>query len=118
MSSDLRACSKFCAGFSVLGALFMLMVAMMLTYQPLFIGGIDDVQLATDSAYGGMAAYIFSFLLSVVFLIKDAISPDSDSPRRNRNGNEYSGVPQSGGVLNEYALNLDLPPSVEEGVFS
>jgi hypothetical protein len=117
--NELLPDQSFRLKFSQLLAL-QLMVAMMLTYQPLFIGGIDDVEKATGSAYGGMAAYMFSFLLSVVYLIKDAISPaeDRDAPRRRQNGNEYRDVPQSGGVLNEYALNLDLPPSVEEGVFS
>ena len=96
---------------------------MMLTYQPLFIGGIDDVKVATDSAYGGMAAYIFTFLLCVVYQIKAAITgeggdDDIDAMTRRRSGNEYSGVPQSTGAVNDFEMSLDLPPSVEEGRFS
>ena len=96
------------------------MVAMMLTYQPLFIKGIDDIKVATDSAYGGMEAYIFTFLLCVIYMIKDAISPgeNRDIPTRNRSGTAYSGIPQSTGVVHDYEMNLNLPQSVEEGVFS
>jgi hypothetical protein len=103
------------------------MVAMMLTYQPLIMGGIDDYKKATSNAYGAMATFIFTFLVSVVYLIQDALTPSSgednrDTARRRRSGNNYEGIPQGGSlgpaVLNDYALNLDLPPSVQEGVYS
>jgi hypothetical protein len=101
------------------------MVAMMLTYQPLFIGGIDDSKKATSNAYGAMATFIFTFLVSVAYLIQDALTSsggedNGDTARRRRSGNNYDGIPGSLGpaVLNDYALNLDLPPSVQDGVYS
>ena len=94
---------------------------MMLTYQPFFIGGIDDVKKATDNAYGAMMAYIFTFLLCVLIMIKEAISSGGNgdgSTSRRRSGNEYSDIPQSSDARDEYEMNLNLPPSVHEGAFS
>jgi hypothetical protein len=93
---------------------------MMLTYQPFFVGGIDDPKAATSNAYGAMAMFIFTFLVSVVYLIQDTLTSSDDTLRRRQTGNDYEGVPTGTGpaVLRDYALNLDLPASVQEGVFS
>lgn len=97
------------------------MIAMMLTYQPLLMAGIKDHKEATHNAYGAMAMFIFTFLVSVVYLIQDALtSSDDDALRRRRSGNDYEGVSTGSGpaVFHDYALNLDLPPSVQDGTYS
>jgi len=94
----------------------------MLTYQPLFISGINDYEASTHNAYGAMGMFVITFLVSVAYLIQEAMkSPrERDMLRRHDSGHEYEGIPQGMGpqVLQDYALNLDLPESVQEGVFS
>jgi hypothetical protein len=99
------------------------MVALMLTHQPFFMGGIDDVTVARGNAYKAMCMFVFTFILSVAYIVKDvATTPEEgDEPRRRRSGNNYEGIPQGTGgpaVLAEYARNLELPESVESGVFT
>ena len=78
------------------------------------------MKVATDSAYGAMAAYIFTFLLCVILMIKEAISPgeSEEGTTRRRSGNAYSDIPQSADHRDEYEMNLNLPESVQDGVFS
>ena len=98
------------------------MVAMMLTYQPILVKGIKDHEASIHNAYGALATFIFTFLVSVVYLIQDAMSSrgGDTSARRRRSGNDYEGVPTGQGppVLQDYAVNLDLPPSVQDGMYS
>lgn len=96
---------------------------MMLTHQPFFMGGIEDVKVARGSAYGALFMFVVTFILSVVFIVKDVgtTPEEGDAPRRRRSGNNYEGLPQGTGgpaVLEEYSRNLDLPESVESGVFT
>mmetsp|Transcript_15402 Transcript_15402/g.38249 ORF Transcript_15402/g.38249 Transcript_15402/m.38249 type:complete len:131 (+) Transcript_15402:394-786(+) len=129
--TDGKACSGFCARYSVVGMLFMLMVAMMLTYQPFYIGGIEDVEHSKKSAYGAMAMFILTFILSVLYIIFDVIRDAVGGGRRNnanmssgaqrrRSGMDYDGVmtgPEPH-VLQQNNANLDLPPSVEQAHFT
>ena len=103
------------------------MVAMMLTYQPFYIGGIEDVQHAKKSAYGAMAMFILTFILSVLYIIFDVIRDAVGGGRRNNNTNirRRSGVDYDGvmtgpepHVLQQNNANLDLPPSVEQAHFT
>lgn len=102
------------------------MVVLMLTYQPLIVGGIDDVGKAKANAYGALFSFVVAFGVSVFYLIQDGLrgggrSDSNSSDGRRRRGNashDYEGIPTNSNVLNDYALNLDLPPSVQEGVFS
>ena len=50
------------------------MIAMMLTYQPFLMGGIDDHKASTSNAYGAMAMFLFTFVVSVVYLIQDRLT--------------------------------------------
>ena len=50
------------------------MVAMMLTYQPFYIGGIEDIEQAKKNVYGGVGTFLSIFILSVVYLVLDALS--------------------------------------------
>lgn len=77
------------------------MVSLMLTYQPFYIGGIEDLEQATKNAYGGVGSFAFCFLLSVVYLVMDALGDngsggDYQTQSRHSNGAEYEAVPTSG----------------------
>mmetsp|Transcript_12243 Transcript_12243/g.25270 ORF Transcript_12243/g.25270 Transcript_12243/m.25270 type:complete len:117 (+) Transcript_12243:165-515(+) len=95
---SLRDTSNFCARYSAVGMIFMLMVSLMLTYQPFYIGGIEDLKQAKSNAYGGVGSFLFVFLLSVVYLVIDALQgPDNERMEsRHSMGNEYESVPTSG----------------------
>jgi hypothetical protein len=102
------------------------MVAMMLTYQPFYIGGIKDVEQAKTNAYGAMATFIFTFIVAVLYLIVDVIRTVASGGRRNgasdvrrRSGVEYDGIARADPhILQQTTTNLDLPPSVEQAHFS
>jgi hypothetical protein len=111
------------------------MVAMMLTYQPFYMGGIHNVEGAKRNTYGAMATFLFTFLLSVVYLVQDVIKNGGERSSRSRgryhhntNGpSDYDLVPTAsalrvgGGdpaILQEYNTNLDLPMSMEQAQFT
>jgi len=50
-------------------------VCIMLMYQPFFIGGIEDVEVAKGSAFGAAGTFLFTFVVSIVFMINDARKP-------------------------------------------
>jgi hypothetical protein len=116
---------------------------MMLTYQPFYIGGIEDVELAKRNAYGGVGTFLFIFILSVVYLVLDALRDDSreinnmggtsssssssgsgrDTTRQHQGGGmggDYEGVPTSTmtGEGSSYSDNLELPSSVAQAHFT
>eukprot|EP00578_Thalassiosira_sp_NH16_P004617 CAMPEP_0181130184 /NCGR_PEP_ID=MMETSP1071-20121207/29724_1 /TAXON_ID=35127 /ORGANISM="Thalassiosira sp., Strain NH16" /LENGTH=105 /DNA_ID=CAMNT_0023216229 /DNA_START=204 /DNA_END=521 /DNA_ORIENTATION=- len=62
-----------CCGFySVTGILFMLFVWIMLTTQPFFITGIEDVEQARTNAMGAMITFGVTFAISAVMIMRDA----------------------------------------------
>lgn len=99
-----------------------LMVAIMLTYQPMIMAGFDDHKAAASNAYGAMSFFFLTFLTSIVYLIKDALTApvSGDRTRTRRSGQDYDGTVQDTGpaILHDYATNLDLPPSVQSGYYS
>ena len=102
-----------------------LMVVMMLTHQPLIVGGIKDLDRAKANAYGALFSFVVAFGVSVFYLIQDAArgggrSATSGDTRRRRSdaAHEYEGIPTNTNVMNDYSMSLDLPRSVQEGVFS
>uniref|UniRef100_A0A7R9WUQ4 Uncharacterized protein n=1 Tax=Craspedostauros australis TaxID=1486917 RepID=A0A7R9WUQ4_9STRA len=124
MCSDVRSLSNFCLLYSIVGAIFMGWVGIMLTHQPLFVGGIkhDEKPMAARNAYGACATFIFTFFLSVAGLFYSGSvdgSAAAESPRRRHDGGDYDGIPQSTmpSVLQGYATNLELPPSVQDGIY-
>ncbi len=44
----------------------------MLTKQPFFIGGIEDIEVATSSAFGAFTMFMFVFVLSAAGMYYDA----------------------------------------------
>jgi hypothetical protein len=83
------------------------MVGVMLMKQPFFIGGIEDVEVAKGSAFGAAGTFFFTFMVSILYLLKEGrqlsvggVSSPSNSTGRgygNRFG-EYSTV----GVVEHY----------------
>ena len=102
-----------------------LMVVMMLTYQPLIVGGIENTEQAKSNAWGALFTFVLVFVLSVGFLVQDTLtggSSRSSAPRTiDTPFDDYDGLPSrqhQPAILRDYASSLDLPESVQEGVFS
>lgn len=91
------------------------MVAMMLTYQPELIAGFEDVEAARNNSFGSLVMFLVSFAVSISYLIKESVF--SSGNRMGRSTIEYDGVGSSTGssIMDEYAMNLDLPPSIHAG---
>ena len=98
------------------------MVSMMLTYQPFFIGGIEDLEQAKKNANGGVGTFLFILVLSVVYLVFDAMRGGTDDvirESRHSRGVEYSAVPTSGiGGPDLMLETMEFPPSVERAQFT
>ena len=104
------------------------MVVAMLTYQPFYVGGIENVASATRNAY--RAIFLFTLILSVVHLVMDVLkgggsnNNDRGMPSSNM---DYDMVPSSNAmtargaadrILQQHNANLDLPMSVEQANFT
>mmetsp|Transcript_28861 Transcript_28861/g.48048 ORF Transcript_28861/g.48048 Transcript_28861/m.48048 type:complete len:103 (+) Transcript_28861:137-445(+) len=72
MCSDLGEGSRCCAAYSIVGAIFTLWVGVMLTTQPFFVGGIEDVDNAQKSAYGACFMFLFTFVVSAIGMWYDS----------------------------------------------
>lgn len=115
---NLRATSNFCAIYSVVGVIFMSMVFAMLTYQDFFIGGIEDLDQAKGNAKGGLKSFVCLFLLSVAYIVYDALNGgDKDihgRESRHSFGSEYHSVPTSGIDGPDLMLeSMDFQPTPE-----
>ena len=63
--------SPHCCGFySATGIIFMLFVCIMLSTQPFFITGIEDVSLAKSNAFGALMTFCVTFAISVALIIR------------------------------------------------
>lgn len=97
---DLRDASNFCARYAVAGVIFMIMVSVMLSYQPFFIGGIEDIEQARRNANGGVGSFLFVFLLSTSYLVFDSLRGGGNGKTRGEarhsRGDEYEAVATSG----------------------
>jgi len=105
MFSDVNELSHCCAIYSIVGALFQLWVWIMITKQPFYIRGLEDVDNCKKSAFGSMVLFITIFFLSVCYLCLD-------SSRRRRYGqldisehSERSSLPPG---MTDYEVNLEL----------
>jgi len=116
------------------------MVVMMLTYQPLILRGVEDLKMAKTNAYGALFSFVASFGASIFYLLQDSVlrrsfsrrsrrrsfsddDADDDDDNNNNGGGRfrrgYSDVPTNSTDFEERnALNMELPRSVSEGVFS
>ena len=63
--------SPHCCGFySATGIIFMLFVWIMLSTQPFFITGIEDVSLAKSNAFAALMTFCVTFAISVALIIR------------------------------------------------
>jgi len=86
-------CSPHCCGFySASGVIFMLFVWMMLTFQPFYVSGIEDNEIARTNAFGAMITFGVTFVISAAMIMKG-----------KRSGPEYETANED---LNR--LNIDL----------
>jgi hypothetical protein len=60
----------------------------MLVKQPFFVGGIDDVELAKNSAFGAAGTFFFTFCVCIFYLIHNErriiMTEDSDHFQQRR----------------------------------
>mmetsp|Transcript_6139 Transcript_6139/g.13592 ORF Transcript_6139/g.13592 Transcript_6139/m.13592 type:complete len:84 (+) Transcript_6139:292-543(+) len=75
---------------------------MMLVKQPFFIGGIEDVDVAKSSAFGAAGMFLFTFVVSIMFLVRNSGSQDArqrGEARRSRGDGpaEYGQIPSGEG---------------------
>mmetsp|Transcript_31428 Transcript_31428/g.46642 ORF Transcript_31428/g.46642 Transcript_31428/m.46642 type:complete len:173 (-) Transcript_31428:147-665(-) len=63
---------NICAGFSVVGAIFLFWVWLLLETQPFFVPKIDDYDTAKSSAIYASIAYGATFGISMLFVARDA----------------------------------------------
>mmetsp|Transcript_23691 Transcript_23691/g.50701 ORF Transcript_23691/g.50701 Transcript_23691/m.50701 type:complete len:103 (-) Transcript_23691:259-567(-) len=86
-----------CCGFySATGAIFMTFVYAMLTTQPFFITGIEDVEEARSNAFGATIAFATTFAISAIMIVKEG---------REKEEREYdTGADQEGANR----LNIDF----------
>mmetsp|Transcript_10981 Transcript_10981/g.15481 ORF Transcript_10981/g.15481 Transcript_10981/m.15481 type:complete len:103 (-) Transcript_10981:167-475(-) len=96
MCSDVGECSRGCAFYSVVGFIFTGWVGIMLSSQPFFMTGIDDVDEAKSSAFGAMGMFLFTLIASLVGMFYDA----------QKKGEELDAEPAEG-----YQLNQDEMPA-------
>jgi len=73
MVLDKATIATICSGYSIIGALFMLWVGLMLTYQPFFIQGLDDVTgvEGKKTAFQTMFLFLATLLTSIGYLVYD-----------------------------------------------
>jgi len=72
-------------------------VGLMLMYQPFFIGGIDNINESKNSAFGAAGLFFFTFIASVMVLLRDGanhIAHQRGEARRGHGGGraEYGQV--------------------------
>lgn len=95
---DLLCLSQCCALYSAVGIMFTTWVGIMLTYQPFFVGGIDDVDTSKTSAFGAAGVFFFTFVLSIGYLLSDSYFSSGTS------GTTRGNNPRSPGGRGEYDL--------------
>ena len=61
----------------------------MLTTQPFFVAGIEDLEVATKSAYGAFFMFLFVFVLSAIGMWYDSTCGKSSSTVEEEGEDEY-----------------------------
>ena len=74
----------------------------MVSTQPFFIAGIDNVDRAKTSAFGSMAMFIVAFVLSIVGIYYDKANPKDDRDSDVQEGYSLNAIPQQ-----EYGSRYD-----------
>ena len=78
-------CSTKCTAiYSFTGIAFLLFVYTLLSTQPFFITGINDVNVAKTSALGALGAFVGMFIISIVGICRSSRHSSSDRGSYNR----------------------------------
>jgi hypothetical protein len=93
----------------------------MLIKQPFFIGGIEDVEVAKGSAFGAAAMFFFTFLFSILYMIREGRRLVLEEGDR-RPGS--AGMGRLGGDYQQVAMsdfdpdNTQVPETFERGTLA
>ena len=81
-------CSTKCTAiYSLTGIIFLVFVYTLLSTQPFFITGINDINVAKTSALGALGAFVGMFILSIVGICRSSrhvLSSEIDRGSYNR----------------------------------
>eukprot|EP00804_Cyclotella_cryptica_P031024 CCRYP_013594-RA/>CCRYP_013594-RA protein AED:0.43 eAED:0.43 QI:534/1/1/1/1/1/2/298/103 len=92
MCGDIGTTSRVCAFYSFTGILFTLFVGVLLTTQPEFITGIEDVKEAKSNAFGAMGMFLGTFALSLIGLARGSSSDEKESDSGMEGGYQLASV--------------------------
>jgi len=106
----LEGISNCCALYSFTGIIFTAFVGSMIKHQPLFIKGIDDIELAKENAYGAMGMFMFIFCSSVLYMC--FYTNRSEEHTIMAQGYMRPQLQAGGARLSDYEVELQLPNSV------
>jgi hypothetical protein len=90
-------------------------VGILLIKQPFFVGGIDDVENAKGSAFGAAASFFFTFLISIMYMIKEGRRLDDHSDRPSRDGGARGDYGQLPAYRDYNDAVADLPETLSRG---
>ncbi|KAL7490390.1 hypothetical protein ACHAWX_000254, partial [Stephanocyclus meneghinianus] len=79
-----------------------LFVGVMLTTQPEFITGIEDVKEAKSNAFGAMGMFLGTFLLSLIGLARGSRSDEKETDSGMESGYQLASVNTSQFVSSRY----------------
>eukprot|EP00561_Arcocellulus_cornucervis_P011312 CAMPEP_0185816878 /NCGR_PEP_ID=MMETSP1322-20130828/18199_1 /TAXON_ID=265543 /ORGANISM="Minutocellus polymorphus, Strain RCC2270" /LENGTH=232 /DNA_ID=CAMNT_0028513859 /DNA_START=48 /DNA_END=746 /DNA_ORIENTATION=+ len=108
---DPRATSQFCAFYSFTGILFMGWVGALLTYQPFYVSGLEDLEGAKSSAFGALGTFIFTFASSIVYLCYDSCCKFKYGVVSTHDTDAGAGFPRG---MAEYEVNIELADAVAQ----
>jgi hypothetical protein len=83
---------------------------MMLTHQPLFVGGIEDISVARSSAFGSCYMYCVTFGISLVLIYRDS--------RKKRREMILARQLRQTLPITQGQTDFELPASVAESVYA
>mmetsp|Transcript_7432 Transcript_7432/g.14820 ORF Transcript_7432/g.14820 Transcript_7432/m.14820 type:complete len:250 (+) Transcript_7432:74-823(+) len=107
-----KATSQLCAIYSFTGILFMGWVGLMITYQPFFVSGLEDVDNCRTSAFGAMATFIVTFVSSILYLGYDACCLFKYGALATSDDGVDSAGPGMPRGMSDYEVNLEMADMV------
>ena len=76
-----------CAIFSITGMVFLAIMGVVISANPLYIKGIKDAEEASSTCYKGAATYACTLLISVVLIVKNKSTSEArGNGREGRSG--------------------------------
>jgi hypothetical protein len=80
----------------------------MLIKQPFYMGGIDDVELAKSNAFGAAATFLFTFIISILYMIRDARRQARGLSRDDYTYSQANSIPNPYAARNSAFRDFDL----------